>query len=63
MQTITTIGADIAKSVLQIHGVDAGGAAIRGSAACGQKYRQTLALAGILEHLQCVSRAEWRSAW
>jgi transposase len=25
MQTITTIGFDIAKSVFQIHGVDAGG--------------------------------------
>ena len=25
MQTITTIGLDIAKSVFQVHGVDAGG--------------------------------------
>jgi hypothetical protein len=25
MQTITTIGSDIAKSVYQVHGVDAGG--------------------------------------
>jgi hypothetical protein len=25
MQTITTIGLDIAKSVCQVHGVDAGG--------------------------------------
>jgi transposase len=25
MQTITTVGLDIAKSVFQIHGVDAGG--------------------------------------
>ena len=28
MQTITTIGLDIAKSVFQVHGVDAGGQAI-----------------------------------
>jgi hypothetical protein len=28
MQTITTIGLDIAKSVLQVHGVDAGGQAV-----------------------------------
>jgi hypothetical protein len=28
MQTITTIGLDIAKSVFQIHGVDAGGQAV-----------------------------------
>ena len=26
MQTVTTIGFDIAKSVFQVHGVDAGGA-------------------------------------
>jgi transposase len=25
MQTITTIGLDIAKSIFQVHGVDAGG--------------------------------------
>jgi transposase len=25
MQTVTTIGLDIAKSVFQIHGIDAGG--------------------------------------
>ena len=29
MQTITTIGLDIAKSVFQVHGVDAGGQVIR----------------------------------
>jgi hypothetical protein len=28
MQTITTIGLDIAKSVFQVHGVDAGGQVI-----------------------------------
>jgi transposase len=28
MQTITTIGLDIAKSVFQVHGVDAGGQAV-----------------------------------
>ena len=28
MQTITTIGLDIAKSVFQVHGVDAGGAVV-----------------------------------
>jgi len=28
MQTITTIGLDIAKSVLQVHGVDAAGEAV-----------------------------------
>src|SRR6201991_2331163 len=28
MQTITTIGLDIAKSVFQVHGVDAGGKAV-----------------------------------
>ena len=29
MQTITTIGLDIAKSVFQVHGVDAGGQVMR----------------------------------
>jgi transposase len=29
MQTITTIGLDIAKSVFQVHGVDAGGQSAR----------------------------------
>jgi transposase len=29
MQTITTIGLDIAKSVFQVHGVDAAGAVVR----------------------------------
>jgi len=28
MQTITTIGLDIAKSVFQVHGVDAAGAVV-----------------------------------
>ena len=33
MQTVTTIGLDIAKSVFQVHGVDAGGQVVicRGS--------------------------------
>ena len=31
MQTITTIGFDIAKSVFQVHGVDAGGEGPRAS--------------------------------
>jgi hypothetical protein len=41
MQTITTIGSDIAKSVYQVHGVDAGGALgakLRGiKEQCGQR--------------------------
>jgi hypothetical protein len=31
MQTITTIGLDIAKSVFQVHGVDAAGGSLGGS--------------------------------
>ena len=31
MQTITTIGLDIAKSVFQVHGVDAGGRVVAAS--------------------------------
>jgi transposase len=32
MQTVTTIGLDIAKSVFQVHGVDAGGQVVIGAA-------------------------------
>ena len=31
MQSITTIGLDIAKSVFQVHGVDANGKVVKGS--------------------------------
>ncbi|MEA3134549.1 MAG: hypothetical protein QOG17_2395 [Gammaproteobacteria bacterium] len=40
MQTITTIGLDIAKSVFQVHGVDAAGQVVR-----GKRYRNPVALA------------------
>jgi transposase len=30
MQTVSTIGLDIAKSVFQVHGVDANGLVVRG---------------------------------
>ena len=40
MQTITTIGLDIAKSVFQVHGVDAGGQVI---VRCQLKRRSVLA--------------------
>ena len=35
MQTVTTIGLDIAKSVFQVHGVDAGGQVVAWVIAAG----------------------------
>jgi transposase len=46
MQTITTIGLDIAKSVFQVHGVDAGGHVI-----VRRQLKRRYVLAGL--HLVC----------
>jgi hypothetical protein len=39
MQTVTTIGLDIAKSVFQVHGVDAGGQVVMASGHVNRTYR------------------------
>ena len=39
MQTITTIGLDIAKSVFQVHGIDAGGQVVARTEALGHTVR------------------------
>ena len=40
MQTVTTIGLDIAKSVFQVHGVDAGGQVVKLAAAADSNERR-----------------------
>jgi hypothetical protein len=48
MQTVTTIGLDIAKSVFQVHGVDAAGTVsdLTGRAICLSIMASTLAISG-----------------
>ena len=57
MQTITTIGLDIAKSVFQVHGVDAGGQVVirrqlkrRSVLAFFQKLSPCLSSTKVVEH-------------
>ena len=50
MQTVTTIGLDIAKSVFQVHGVDAGGQVV---------IRRQLKRRYVLAFFQKLSRCLW----
>ena len=59
MQTITTIGLDIAKSVFQVHGVDAGGQVVvrrqlkRRQAAAAQQVMLSISAEYPLSGTQC----------